>query len=332
MPISARAKKTLAKAEGGNADAMEEIGSLYWRGDEGLELDLAEAHRWWRKAADKGNTDAMQNLAVAYRNGEGEIRADLVEAAKWFARGSNGEHDEAWYLAWMKQQAKPAKAAAPPKAQKKIAAATKNAIRLEPSPKPETKLPVGTSKIGGEPDLPSGTAWPEGMTFLAQVDLAEVAAHDVDRLLPKKGRLFFFHDTRKHDTGRVVFASPTAKLARARSPLVAKGKYDIVALEPASIAFTKEKTTPSPVSSEVAKWKLEGAEHAAYADGRPTGGHRMLGHADLIQEDTPKGVLLLQLTADERIRSNWDGTVYFVIAEKDLAAKRFEKTKVVFQS
>jgi uncharacterized protein YwqG len=58
----------------------------------------------------------------------------------------------------------------------------------------------GASRFGGEPDLPVGTPWPigpgydgdEAMDFIAQVDLADVARRDVDKLLPKTGLLAFF--------------------------------------------------------------------------------------------------------------------------------------------
>jgi uncharacterized protein YwqG len=272
----------------------------------------------------------MQNLAVAYRKGEGELAVDLAEAAKWFARASKGEYDEAFYLAWMsKDRPKPKP---PSKLKKKIAAATRSAIRITATPRPDARLAIGDSKIGGEPDLPPGAAWPEGMTFLAQINLADAAPHDKDELLPKKGRLWFFHDTRGHGAGVVLNATAGAKLTRTKSPLRAKGKYDVIALAPAAIDFVAESTIPHHVSSEVAKWKLSDEEHAQYADARPQGQHRMLGHADLVQEDTPEGVLLFQLTSDEKIGSNWDGTVYFVIATKDLAAGRFAKTTVTFQS
>src|SRR5688572_18856159 len=55
----------------------------------------------------------------------------------------------------------------------------------------------GASRLGGEPDLPTGTPWPIGpgwdgeapMDFLAQIDLDTVARRDVDGLLPKSGVL-----------------------------------------------------------------------------------------------------------------------------------------------
>lgn len=55
-------------------------------------------------------------------------------------------------------------------------------------------LPAGASRFGGAPDLPAGLAWPERdgrpLTFLAQIDLAEVRAPD----LPAAGWLLFFYD------------------------------------------------------------------------------------------------------------------------------------------
>jgi uncharacterized protein YwqG len=58
----------------------------------------------------------------------------------------------------------------------------------------------GASRVGGDPDLPSGTAWPIGpgfdgeapMDFLAQLDLDAISPRDVDGLLPRSGVLAFF--------------------------------------------------------------------------------------------------------------------------------------------
>ncbi|WP_194542324.1 YwqG family protein [Paenibacillus sp. JZ16] len=53
------------------------------------------------------------------------------------------------------------------------------------------------SRIGGDPDLPEEIEWPltsDGtpMTFLAQLQLRDVAAHDATASLPLSGMLYFF--------------------------------------------------------------------------------------------------------------------------------------------
>src|SRR5262249_22673429 len=74
----------------------------------------------------------------------------------------------------------------------------------------QAAVAVGRSKIGGDPDLPAETAWPafEGqpMVFLAQLDLAELAAC-LPSPLPSSGLLSFFFDrsTLGQDEGRVLY-------------------------------------------------------------------------------------------------------------------------------
>ncbi len=82
----------------------------------------------------------------------------------------------------------------------------RNAIRLGREDA-AAEPPLGSSKIGGLPHLPSGFEWPcyeaedyEGETanrplsFIAQIDLAAAARSDLDGLLPKSGYLYFFYD------------------------------------------------------------------------------------------------------------------------------------------
>ncbi|GAA5533965.1 DUF1963 domain-containing protein [Deinococcus aluminii] len=68
-------------------------------------------------------------------------------------------------------------------------------IELHPKLLPGDRLPVGSSKIGGLPDL-RGETWPlddgEPMVFVAQVNLADVQPHDEDDLFPPCGLLSFF--------------------------------------------------------------------------------------------------------------------------------------------
>lgn len=67
--------------------------------------------------------------------------------------------------------------------------------------RPSGKLPAGASRFWGNPDLPSGCAYPsylddEGTEFpyffICQINLSELAPYDTDNLLPHSGLLSFF--------------------------------------------------------------------------------------------------------------------------------------------
>jgi uncharacterized protein YwqG len=57
--------------------------------------------------------------------------------------------------------------------------------------------PVGSSRLGGGPDLPPSFDWPvdkgRPLDFLLQVNLRDVAAHDSTGLFPRAGLLTFFY-------------------------------------------------------------------------------------------------------------------------------------------
>jgi hypothetical protein len=65
-----------------NAREQYELGRMYHDGD-GVALDLMEAAKWYRKAAEQGNADAQLRLGRMYHVGDG-VALDLVEAAGWF--------------------------------------------------------------------------------------------------------------------------------------------------------------------------------------------------------------------------------------------------------
>lgn len=69
------------------------------------------------------------------------------------------------------------------------------------------------SKLGGEPDLPSGLAWPEGVksprAFIAQIDLAAAHGAGGPDWAPASGALYFFLDEDRFGFGdevRVLFS------------------------------------------------------------------------------------------------------------------------------
>ncbi len=62
----------------------------------------------------------------------------------------------------------------------------------------ESIIPIGSSKVGGCPDLPAGVDWPawhEPMAFIGQFNLAEVAPNEQSDVLPRHGLLSFFYET-----------------------------------------------------------------------------------------------------------------------------------------
>ena len=76
-----------------------------------------------------------------------------------------------------------------------------NGIKLKIS-KPKDKLPAGSSKLFGNPDVWDGFKWPYieengekyDLTFMCQIDCAKAEGFDESGLLPKTGILYFFYD------------------------------------------------------------------------------------------------------------------------------------------
>ncbi len=81
-------------AEAGGAFAMNNLAYNLQRGNGGVK-DLAEANRWYRKSAEAGNSIAMLNFGLNLENGLG-VPKDLAEANRWYRTGA-----EAGYAAAM---------------------------------------------------------------------------------------------------------------------------------------------------------------------------------------------------------------------------------------
>lgn len=63
----------------------------------------------------------------------------------------------------------------------------------------DDKLPLGSSKLGGLPDLPADFQWPYynsvPLTFIGQFNFSEFAKLDLDGILPAQGILYYFIET-----------------------------------------------------------------------------------------------------------------------------------------
>ncbi|MCY4593145.1 MAG: tetratricopeptide repeat protein [Alphaproteobacteria bacterium] len=73
-------------AEKGDAEAQNNLGGMYQRG-ESVPRDHAEAAHWYRRSAEQGHANAQFNLGITYVTGEG-MPQDHAEAARWFRRSA----------------------------------------------------------------------------------------------------------------------------------------------------------------------------------------------------------------------------------------------------
>lgn len=80
-------------AELGHAGACNNLGVCYDHGY-GVTSDAAEAMKWYRRAAELGDSDACFNLGICYANGRG-VAKDMTEAAKWYRKAAESGDDQA---------------------------------------------------------------------------------------------------------------------------------------------------------------------------------------------------------------------------------------------
>jgi len=84
-----------ALADQGDADAQFYLGNVYLNG-EGLQENVVEAVKWYRKAADQGYVKAQFNLAQAYFIGKG-VPKNVAEAVKWYRKAAEQGDANAQY-------------------------------------------------------------------------------------------------------------------------------------------------------------------------------------------------------------------------------------------
>lgn len=78
-------------ADQGFAQAQVELGSCYYAG-RGVPKDEEEGVRWRRKAAEQGDCEAQIMLASSYNEGSG-VPKDYEEAAKWYRKAADQDDD-----------------------------------------------------------------------------------------------------------------------------------------------------------------------------------------------------------------------------------------------
>ncbi len=189
---------------------------------------------------------------------------------------------------------------------KDIDALARSSIRLCTTPVEESSLHIGVSKLGGLPDLPAGTVWPERhgqpQSFLAQIHLDDLYSYDIQQLLPRHGMLWFFYDAQQQTFGEnpadaegwhVFFKEDRGVLQRTQAPpkLATQSQF-----RACSIRFANELTLPQQPQLELPNldWTAEEVQQyerllSTFPDStdRASIHHRMLGHPDTLQDDMP---------------------------------------------
>ncbi|HEY3342232.1 MAG TPA: YwqG family protein, partial [Anaerolineae bacterium] len=171
----------------------------------------------------------------------------------------------------------------------------------------EAGIPLGSSKLGGLPDLPPDTAWPAlngaPMSFVAQIRLSDLHSLDAAQGLPATGLLSFFYDAQQQTFGdkpstrdgwAVIYhdgAPVPAKLARLPAPgaLPTEARFKACAL-----TFTPEWTLPTDPAGESSSLKMSTDEQSKYetllanyptVNDHATIHHRLLGRPNWLQDD-----------------------------------------------
>lgn len=210
------------------------------------------------------------------------------------------------------------------------------------------------SRFGGKPLAPKDWIWPdyddEPMLFIAQIDCAALQKTRVASLLPPDGLLSFFGDpdlatgcafggSQEHGA---VFHWPSGLALVPHDP----PEPDVEILPSAAIEFLETFTLPDLFSREVGKRSNDRDFRMRYPEKSgidskevsPDNMSQLLGWHDLVQqeldscgEDETWRLLLQVGTYDNGMKDHWwgpGGSLYFMIREDDLAARRFDR--VVF--
>jgi uncharacterized protein YwqG len=187
-----------------------------------------------------------------------------------------------------------------------LAALAQPSIRLLSTPAAGAELAVGASRLGGQPDLPAGVAWPllrgAPMAFIAQIALAALGPYDVQRALPPAGMLWFFYDAQQQTFGadpadrggwHVLYrdADGATPLRPAPFPpaLPAAARYT-----PCTLSARTELTLPQRPATELTPFTWTPEQQSRYEAllatretpaERAVPHNRLLGHPDALGDD-----------------------------------------------
>jgi hypothetical protein len=222
-----------------------------------------------------------------------------------------------------------------------VASVRKKAARIRAAKVADSSIPIGASKLGGNPDLSAMLSWPmdgeRPMSFLAQLRLEDVAPFDDDALVPHEGLLLFFASVAGGEAkGRVLRASAEAELVRTAPPKSAfdAPHYDACTIELASIPSFPRAPSPFVDVDAISKKERAGYDDIVRALDDDLGAtrapkHQLFGYAaapdeSLVQDGDTR--LVLQLDRDPVV--GFERAVAFFGQDADLRRGDVGKARV----
>jgi uncharacterized protein YwqG len=179
----------------------------------------------------------------------------------------------------------------------KIVALAKPAIRMLPKRVEDDEIPIGASKLGGNPDLSEDFEWKyyqgKPLTFIGQFKLSELEPYDRDKELPAEGILYFFYDADEMDDNLgawFVFYTEDEQsfLVRREHPRHAGIINPIAAMPSQKLSFANSITLPRIYINETEKYGFQHDEFKAYSKLRWFGSeqpcHYFLGYPFTIDD------------------------------------------------
>lgn len=192
-----------------------------------------------------------------------------------------------------------------------------NGIKLKIS-KPKDKLPAGSSKLFGNPDVWDGFEWPYieekdekyDLTFMCQINCADAAAFDKKELFPKTGILYFFYDL---DTMPEAPDEKSARVLWYNGELSALHEMLLTDENGNSLAFSEQRIDFDVADAD------EKSSSLLLGD--------MTQSCDFINNRLPLLRIGSLETEDAEIRFKDDGWLCFYIEKEKLGACDFSKVK-----
>ncbi|EJR56004.1 YwqG family protein [Bacillus paramycoides] len=217
-------------------------------------------------------------------------------------------------------------------------------------PNQQETIAIGSSKMGGVPDLPDAFEYPtykgNPLRFIAQFNLSDLQNVGMDHNLPKTGMLYFFsienyfeEAVNPSEAGRVLYYDiPAEQLRRADE--------DQVQFTQCTISFELTYKLPELfIEDEADSDRFLQLLEELIPDNYDN--HQMFGEPFSVQEevlyetgqymgiDPQHMTLLFQIDSDyKNCNMVWGelGMLYFCIGNEDLKNRRFENTCCVLQT